>query len=205
MLFGDAGDDLLDPGAGDDTVDGGAGTDDHVSYEFTDATGGIFYEGGTGSNGIAIGDAEISGDASIGTDQITGVEIYSGTDFADVFVGGDASESIFGLGGDDDIDGGAGDDVLIGDAGDDTLTGGAGEDVFIFGDGSGNDTITDFEAGAGAGDVLDLLDFGFGTFANVVAAATDIGSDLLIQLDGDDSVTLLGVNVADLDQDDVLV
>ena len=45
------------------------------------------------------------------------------------------------------VNGGAGNDTLYGGAGNDTLTGGAGNDTFVYGNGQGNDTITDYTAG----------------------------------------------------------
>ena len=75
----------------------------------------------------------------------------------------------------------------------------------MFADGDGADTITDFAAGAGAGDVLDLTgEVGLDTFAHVQAAASQVGSDTFIDLGGEDSVTLLGVSLSDLSPDDVL-
>ena len=42
-------------------------------------------------------------------------------------------------------------------------------------------------------------------FADVQAAAMDVGADMTIQLDADDSVTLLGVQVADLNANDFVI
>jgi hypothetical protein len=46
--------------------------------------------------------------------------------------------------------------------------------------------------------VINVSAFGFANFAAVTAAASDVGLDVLIHLDTDDSVTLLGVHVSDL-------
>ena len=46
------------------------------------------------------------------------------------------------------LNGGANDDDLIGQDGDDTLTGGSGADEFVFDDGDGDDTVTDFQNGS---------------------------------------------------------
>ncbi len=78
-------------------------------------------------------------------------------------------------------------------------------DLFVFEKSGGDNTITDFTAGANSDDVIDISAFGFGAFADVLAAATDVGGDMLIQLDADDSVTLLGVQVANLDADDFVI
>ena len=120
-------------------------------------------------------------------------------------LGGTAGATLTGGGGADWIAGGSGDDRLDGGGGGDFLTGGPGDELFVFADGDGADTITDFAAGAGAGDVLDLTgEVGLDTFADVQAAASQVGSDTFIDLGGEDSVTLLGVSLGDLSPDDVL-
>ena len=43
------------------------------------------------------------------------------------------------------------------------------------------------------------------TFADLLAATNDSGSDTVITLDGDDSLTLIGVQKADLHEDDFLI
>jgi len=68
------------------------------------------------------------------------------------------------------IQGVATDDILIGASSDDTLIGGAGNDLFVFGNGGGQDTVSDFGNGA---DMLDLSDvIGFDDFADVQAATS---------------------------------
>ena len=57
----------------------------------------------------------------------------------------------------------------------------------------------------GIGDVLDVSAFGLASGAAVIAAAADVGINVEIALDGDDSVTLLGISKADLDPDDFLI
>ncbi|MDK2126717.1 calcium-binding protein, partial [Parachitinimonas caeni] len=66
--------------------------------------------------------------------------------------GGAGNDTLLGELGDDQIDGGDGDDSIIGGQGADTLSGGSGndylegndgDDVYIFGNGSGNDTVYD--------------------------------------------------------------
>ena len=88
--------------------------------------------------------------------------------------------------------------------GDDWLTGGADDDLFIFRNGDGDDTITDFSAGEGVGDRIDLTEFGFALFIDVLNASTDVGGNVVIQMD-DDSITLEGVNLAQLHADDFVL
>lgn len=116
-----------------------------------------------------------------------------------------SSITVIGGGASDTLTTGLGDDTIDGRAGNDTLTGSGGNDTFIFIDGSGDDTVTDFVAGAGTDDKLDITAFGFATFADVISAASQTGSDTLIQLDADDSVTLLGVSLGDLVAFDLLL
>ncbi|MEM9063808.1 MAG: spondin domain-containing protein [Pseudomonadota bacterium] len=90
---------------------------------------------------------------------------------------------------------GGSDDTLNGGAGDDTLEGGGGNDTFALDDGTGSDTVLDFEAG---GDVLDVSAFALADLAAVQAAASEDAGNTTIALDSDDSVTLEGVALADL-------
>lgn len=66
----------------------------------------------------------------------------------------------------------------------------------------GKDTVTDFSAGAGIGDVLDISDDLFADFASVMAAATQVGADTLITHDANTSITLKNVALTSLHQDD---
>ena len=85
---------------------------------------------------------------------------------ANELAGGDGNDRLSGNGGADFLDGGLGDD---------RLTGGGGNDTFIFGEGDGNDTITDFVEGAAVDDVIDVSRFWhrFRHLAEIQAAATD--------------------------------
>ncbi|MBC6437848.1 MAG: calcium-binding protein, partial [Rhodobacteraceae bacterium] len=65
----------------------------------------------------------------------------------DALWGGRGKDVLWGGSGNDTLDGGSGNDRLVGGRGDDRLTGGAGADTFVFYDGHGNDTITDFTRG----------------------------------------------------------
>jgi len=94
------------------------------------------------------------------------------TEDADYIEGTAGADSINGLGGNDKIIGGAGNDILmggtgndilLGDAGNDILDGGAGNDnlqgrasndTYVFGRGSGQDTIEDYDTTAGNVDTV---------------------------------------------------
>ncbi|WFU51539.1 calcium-binding protein [Sinorhizobium terangae] len=94
-------------------------------------------------------------------------------------------------------------DTIAGGLGDDTLTGGAGNDAFVFRPGFGLDTITDFKAGSGAGDVLEFQNTLFANFESVLAAAAQAGSDTVITFDAANTITLKNVTLANLHADDV--
>nr|WP_298681826.1 calcium-binding protein [uncultured Dongia sp.] len=112
----------------------------------------------------------------------------------DVLIGGD---------GDDTLMGGAGDDVLIGGNGQDTLIGGGGDDVFI---GIGDVIIDGFQAGAGAGDRIDLRNVdGALDFASIMSHAQNVGNDVVIDFGPNDSITLRNMSIASLHSDDFLM
>uniref|UniRef100_UPI000A1F79DD beta strand repeat-containing protein n=1 Tax=Pseudomonas sp. B28(2017) TaxID=1981730 RepID=UPI000A1F79DD len=103
--------------------------------------------------------------------------------------------------------GGAGDDLFFGGLGNDTLNGGLGNDTFAFAAaGFGNDSIQDFDANpAGGQDLLNIAGLGISseTFAANVSIAAD-GADTLIGI-GMDSIRLVGVNSAGIDQTDFIL
>ncbi len=173
-LYGNTGDDVINGGDGNDFVSGGKGNDIVTGGAGTDTLRGdsgndvILADagndkiiGGTGFDVLDYSDASSAINADIskktitgaatGTDTMTSVEKFVGTNFADTFKGSSRA---------DIIDGGDGNDWLRGIAGDDIFTGGAGSDTYFWEksdvvSGSnllGLDRITDF----GAGDVLDF-------------------------------------------------
>src|SRR3546814_11273886 len=111
--------------------------------------------------------------------------------------------SILGDAGANVRDGREGDDIIHGRGGDDILIGGDGDDRFVFGDAAGSDTIMDFAAGAGSVDTIDLVGNSLlNDFTDILANASQVGDDTLIDLGGTDTLTLIGVNRLDLHQDD---
>ena len=152
---------------------------------------------GDAGNNVLIGGA---GDDVI--DGRSGDDIILGGDGNDVLIGGMGNDWLEGGDGDDVLDGGLDNDVLIGGAGNDILTGGAGSDVFVIGVGDGSDTITDFTAGSGSEhDVIRFDRALFPDFASVVAAATQVGNDVVIALGNGDNLTLQNVKLSDLTAD----
>ncbi len=121
--------------------------------------------------------------------DITGTgsgELLSGSPYADVIDGAGGNDTVLGLGGNDRLHGGAGNDRLHGGAGNDLLDGGAGndmleggngEDVYVFGRGSGNDTIAD----RGAAGEIDTIQLGQGITLNQLRWSTGDG-DLTLRI-----------------------
>lgn len=129
----------------------------------------------------------------------------TGGEGADTISGDSGANGLFGLGGNDTLDGRGGDDRLEGGTGDDTLTGGLGDDLFVFVDGGGRDTITDFMSGAGSEDRIDLGGVAsISNFTDLLAAAVQVGGNTEISLGGDDTIVLLGVNTDTLHQEDFI-
>ena len=115
-----------------------------------------------------------------------------------IIAGSHKGETLDGRGGDDFLFAGNGGDRLIGGDGDDRLSGGHGPDTFVFGPGFGHDIVTDFSH-------ADHIEFDGGVFQNfkqVQAASHQVGSDTVITLDADNSITLLGVTSQSLHASD---
>jgi Ca2+-binding RTX toxin-like protein len=110
--------------------------------------------------------------------------------------------SIRGTAGNDNIVCTSSFDTIVGGAGDDQLQGNDGSDTFVFRTNFGHDTITDFVAGEGTDDVIDVSTDIFADFSAVMAAATQVGADALITHDASNSILLKNVALANLHQDD---
>ena len=106
-------------------------------------------------------------------------------------------ENAIGGSGNDTITGNSAANVLTGGGGNDTLTGAAGDDTFVYS--SGADTITDFVAGAGGVDEIDLRAFtSIHNLADVLALATQSGANTIINFGGGNTLTLQNVTKTDL-------
>ncbi|MGI9499583.1 MAG: spondin domain-containing protein, partial [Geminicoccaceae bacterium] len=118
--------------------------------------------------------------------------------------GGRDDDMLLGGSGDDDIEGGAGKDSLDGGIGNDVLKGGEGADTFIFNKDAGLDQITDYKSGQ---DQIDLSAFDFAEANAVLSRAEQQGDDVVIDLDvdTDDQITLVGVKLSDLQEQDFII
>lgn len=100
-----------------------------------------------------------------------------------------------------EIVGNRGANILSGRGGDDILTGAKGADTFVMSTGFGNDQITDFEDGI---DRIDVRKWGgVDNFADLKAAMTTSGSDVLITIGGD-TLLIKDTGIADLHRTDFL-
>ncbi|MCA8894753.1 MAG: hypothetical protein KDA48_05810, partial [Amphiplicatus sp.] len=129
-----------------------------------------------------------------------------GDDGNDTMFGGEGNDILEGRNDNDFIKGDGGADYLLGGDGVDSLYGGDGNDVFIFSNDGVNDYISDWSGGAGASDQIRLDGYGaaFDTYAEVMAAASQVGSNVVIDFGGGDTITILQTTLASLASDDFL-
>ena len=183
-LTGDANNNLLEGGPGNDTLDGGDGIDT-ASYEHAPA-------GVTVS--LAIVGSQNTGGA--GDDTLSNFENLRGSTSEDTLTGNSSAN------------------VLDGFGGEDVLTGLAGADTFVFR--SGVTTITDFDQGNNQGtfdhsegDRIDVSNLnggnGFNDFAELEALFTEQGGNTIINFGNGNSVTLFGVQIAQLQASDFIL
>src|SRR4028118_363179 len=152
----------------------------NASFDYTISDG----FGGTSSANVsvAVGGTQTGGS---GNDTLTG------TAGDDSLNGRRGNDILIGNAGNDTLIGGNGKDTLTGGLGSDTLTGGNGQDIFVFADGSGIDTITDFNLERDKIGLTEGL-----TFGNLSFSGNEIvmGSDVLAVLTGVNTNTLTASN-----------
>ena len=96
------------------------------------------------------GNDTLSGGA--GTDQVHGEDGNDSLDGGagnDYLYGGNGSDTLIGGADNDTLYGGNDNDVLTGGAGNDYLSGDAGSDTYVFGRGDGQDSVYNYDTGAG--------------------------------------------------------
>ena len=161
------------------------------------ANGDVVFAPDADFSGAATFDYTVS-DGNGGTDTATVAvnvnpvnDVLVGDSGDDQLSGGGGNDTLYGGIGNDVPDGGLGNDILTGGDGDDILTGGDGDDTFVFGAGSGDDTVTDFDL---VDDVL-LFEDGIAlTGTSEQDANGDGAADTVVGLDNGGSITLLGVS-----------
>ncbi len=103
-------------------------------------------------------------------------------------------KGLFGTGNglDNRIFGDTGIQFINGGAGNDMLTGGGGADTFIVENGNGSDLITDF----GTDDLVNLQGYAFSSFSAVLAAMTQVGNDVVLQLSATEALGFKNVQLS---------
>jgi len=208
-LNGDGGNDNINGNGGNDTINGGDGSD-----TLNGAVGFDIINGGQGADTISGGNQNDTLNGDIGNDTINGDagndiidggannDVLNGASGADVINGGTGNDTLSGDAGGDDLFGDAGADTLNGGGGNDDLNGGAGADTFVANLGFRTDRIQDFENGT------DQIDFSGNSlandFADVMAAASQAGTSVRIELNANNILILEGFNLADIDASDFI-
>ncbi|MFD1159023.1 Hint domain-containing protein [Roseovarius aestuarii] len=175
---------------------------DTVTVEVTDPSALTYSE----TIGISIG-------SDTGDDTVTGPHhqnIMYGLGGHDQLTGGSGDDAIYGGTDNDTLDGSTGGDTLVGGSGSDSLTGGTGADDYVLADGSGTDTVSDFDlTDSGDGTTVDQLNVTglTDTEGNPVNAwdvvVTDTNGDgtgdAILTFPNGESVTLQGVLPSEVD------
>ncbi len=187
-LIGGAGNDVFiyQSGQGNDVIsDYAAGQDKIIiSSDFTSSLNdsNVILKVGNGSIKINNGVKKL---ISITDSDGNVASLLYGSKAKDTLIGSNSKDSIYGNDGNDLIDGGkgadfieggVGADTIIGGKGKDTLSGGKGKNVFIYNNGDGKDTITDYKS-------TDSLQIN-GSYSTQVS-----GQDVIIKV-GSGSITL---------------
>ncbi|RZL01050.1 MAG: hypothetical protein EOP36_13165 [Rubrivivax sp.] len=122
-------------------------------------------------------------DGGAGEDRLygeDGEDLLKGGEQNDLLDGGNHSDNLQGQDGNDTLYGQAGDDTLDGGLGYDILNGGDGNDIYLFGKGSGKDTINSYESAAGK---LDTIQLGAGVLITDVLLSRE-SDDLVLSIKG---------------------
>ncbi len=158
ILIALAGNDVIRGRAGNDTVDGGDGDDQLYGDDGNDnllgQVGADALYGGNGDDRLQGGEGNDSLHGDDGSDALLGQEgadTLHGGNGDDTLLGGEGNDSLYGEYGNDVLDGGAGNDYLCG--GDYYNT---GADRYLFGIGSGQDTIYDRNWASGQDDTVEF-------------------------------------------------
>lgn len=214
VLLGNGDDRFIAKAGGtvDGTVNGGAGDD---RYRIVDNTLTLADDSGVDT---VLSTVSHKLGADFENLKLKGGRDLNGTGNAEnnVITGNEGDNTVKARAGDDTVEGRKGADRLYGGDGDDTLDGGRGRDVlrggdgndtFVFSTGTGRDRIADFDALSGDEDVdLSGLDSITGFSDLRKFHMTQVGADVVINAGNasGDVLTLVGVDIGDLDASDFL-
>jgi Ca2+-binding RTX toxin-like protein len=160
-----------------------------IEYTVTDG-----FETETGQVTIEVSGKPSDGDQIRGghrSDHFQGTkfdEIYFGFGGNDIITGKSGDDLLFGGHGRDRIDGDSGEDTIVGGRGNDELSGGGGRDMYVFYKGDGQDHV---RFGGYDRDIINVADFGFGTFKEVKHCIKYRDADMIIDLPGNDKITVI--------------
>ena len=177
VLVGTAGANILIGGAGADDMYGGGGDD---AYEVADAGDTVVETAGGGVDTVYSYLPAYALPANVERLELVGASVTGNGNALDNTLVGNTGANF--------LNGGGGDDVMTGFLGVDTF--------YWLGANAGRDTITDFDAGLG--ETVNLSPAQFADFAAVLAAARQVGSDVVITLDAADTLTLQNVLIGQL-------
>ncbi len=214
-LAGTAGNDYIASGIGNDTLAGADGNDQILASFGNDivdgGNGADTLSGGGGADRLIGGAQDDSLRGGLGRDTLeggSGGDQVSGGKGRDRLTGGKDDDLLQGSHGLDNLLGGLGNDTLDGGRHDDRLTGGKDADTFVFGDNTGNDTVIDFDALNDA-EKIDLSGLSaitdFADLADPVAPhIQQLGADVVIDDFAGSTITLLAVDLGNLDAQDFI-
>ncbi|MEZ5769543.1 MAG: M10 family metallopeptidase C-terminal domain-containing protein [Paracoccaceae bacterium] len=172
------------------------------SYEDVAIAFGVTIEnalGGSGDDALIGNAADNLLVGNDGNDLIrgrAGADTLKGGKGRDALMGGSDSDLLRGGLGRDMLEGGDGDDVLEGGRGIDKLWGDGSADTFCFTVGADTDVVRDFEPGVDAIAVI-----GLGTRAQVLAAASETGGDVVFDFGDGDLLVVRNTTLDALDGD----
>ena len=226
MINGGAGADVIYGGADDDTINGGAGvataTDQLYGNDGNDIikagsgdTGGLL-DGGAGRDQLYGSGAANVMNGGDGNDYLSGsggLDVMHGNAGDDQLKGGTAATRLYGDDGNDSLQGGtgsefqyggSGNDRLIGGGGNDYLSGGSDNDTFVFAAGFGKDTIADFQNTNAVQDVIQFDKAVFADFSAVQSHMAEVGTSVVITLDGNNTIEIQNTTLSQLHASDFL-
>ena len=186
-LWGGQGNDVLKGQVGNDLIRGGFGWD-----ILRGGLGADTLEGGRGRDKLWGGKDNDILEGQAGNDLLEGGNGW------DILRGGIGADRLNGGGGADKLSGDDGDDTLNGQDGDDKLWGGEGADRFVFERGGDTDNIFDFQD-----NIDEIKIIGHGSKSDILAQASDIGGNVVIDFDNGDRLTVHNTTVVEI-SDDIL-
>ncbi|MGA7451241.1 MAG: calcium-binding protein, partial [Rhodoplanes sp.] len=200
-LFGNNGDDVLIGGGGNDAMSGGDGDDTYVVDSLGDA---VVENVGEGTDKViaTVNNVTLASNVEIGAVGLATGLTLTGNAGDNILFGASGNDVLNGGAGNDAFAAGAGNDIINGGVGNDAMSGGAGDDTFVFTLGDGFDQVTDFTAGDSSGDLIALTGYGVASFAQLQAFMSQDGSDVKIAFDSNNQITLQGVTLGQLNQND---